>query len=190
MKLKDENKIQLIYNATLKLVRQNGLAGTTMQAVAKEAKIATGTLYIYFHNKEALVVNLFNECMKNSASVFFKNYNTKDPFKVGFQTIWLNILHHRVSNFEQALFLEQCFHSPFIDESTKTSAKKLFDPLRELLERGKKEHRIKNIDTFWLLSFMVGYINEIAKRINYYNKKLTADILDVNFQLCWDGIKA
>jgi TetR/AcrR family transcriptional regulator, repressor of fatR-cypB operon len=190
VKLRDENKISLIYKATLKLVKANGLAGTTMQAVAKEAKIATGTLYIYFNNKESLVVNLFNECVKNSAAVFFRDYDIKAPFKAGFRTIWLNILQHKLSHFDESVFLEQCFHSPFIDEHTKISAKKIFDPLRQLVERGKKEHLIKNIDTFWLIAFMVGYTNEIAKRVTYYNKKATAEIFDLNFQLCWDGVKA
>ena len=146
MKPRDENKIKQIYKATLKLVKENGFAGTTMQAVAKEADIATGTLYIYFNNKEALVVSLFNECIKNFAGVIFGNYNLNAPFKVGFYTIWSNILQHRLSHFDESIFLEQCFHSPFIDETTRKSAKKMFDPLRELLERGKKERLIKNID--------------------------------------------
>jgi AcrR family transcriptional regulator len=190
VKPRDENKISQIYKATLKLVKENGLAGTTMQAVAKEADIATGTLYIYFNNKEDLVVNLFNECIKRSAGIFFRNYNTKAPFKVGFHTIWSNILQHRLLHFEESTFLEQCFHSRFIDETTRNSAKKIFDPLRELLERGKKEQLIKNIDTFWLITFMVGYINEIVKRVIYFNKKLTSEILELNFKLCWDGIKS
>jgi hypothetical protein len=46
------------------------------------------------------------------------------------------------------------------------------------------------MDTFWLLAFMTGFINEIAKRVIYYNRKLTDEALEGNFQLCWDGIKA
>ncbi len=190
MKPRDENKIARIYKATLKLVTATGLSGITMQAVAKEAKIATGTFYIYFENKESLIVGLFHECVKNSQGIFFRNYNINTPFKVGFHTIWSNVLQHRLSRFDESLFMEQCFHSPFIDEQTKIEAKKLFEPLRDLLMRGKKERLIKDIDNFWLITFMIGNINEIAKRVNYFNKKLTTEINDLNFQLCWDGIKA
>lgn len=190
MKVRDENKINNIYTATLKLVKVNGLAGTTMQAVAKEAGIATGTLYIYFANKDELIIRLFNECVKNYASNVFSNYNSNDPFKVGFRKIWQNLLQQRVSKFHESIFIEQCFHSPFIDEDTKTTLKKMFEPLIELLQRGKNEHLVKNIDTFWLMSFVSGTVNEMAKRIIYFNKKQTKDTLDINFQLCWDGIKA
>jgi AcrR family transcriptional regulator len=190
VKFKDENKIDQVFKATLKLVKQKGLAGITMQSVAKEAKIATGTLYIYFKNKESIITSLFDNCVKNSATVFFHNYDASAPFKIGFYTIWSNIVQHRISRFEESIFIEQCFHSPFIDEETKTTLKKMFEPLRDLLNRGKEQHIIKDVDSFWLISFMIGTINEIAKRITYFNKRLTKEIIDLNFKMCWDGIKA
>lgn len=190
MKLRDENKTGRIYQATLKLVKETGIAGITMHLVAKEAKLATGTLYIYFRNKEKLIKSLFDVCIINTQGIFFKNYDVNAPFKVGFQAIWLNILQHRLLRFEESLFIEQAFHSPFLDEQTKAAAKKLMEPLKDLLTRGKTEHLIKDIDNFWLTCFMIGNINEIAKRVNYFNKKLTREEIDQNFQLCWDGIKA
>lgn len=190
VKPKDDNKIEQIYKATLKLVRGNGLAGITMQSVAKEADIATGTLYIYFKNKESIITSLFDVCVKNSASVFFRGYDPGAPFRDGFHLIWTNILQHKLTRFDEGVFLEQCFHSPYIDEGTKITVKKMFDPMRELLERGKNEDLIKEVDTFWLLAFMIGGINEIAKRAVYFNKKLTPEILDISFRMCWDGMKA
>lgn len=190
MKPKDENKVQQIYLGTLRRVRAGGIAGLTMQAVAREAKIATGTLYIYFSSKEVLLVSLFHECVKNSATGFFRDYDPAEPFKVGFRKIWSNILHHRISNFEEMHFIEQFFTSPYIDEETKIKVKKIFDPLRNLIQRGKDEHLIKDVDSFWLIAFMTGNINEVVKRVIYFNKKLTPEIEELNFQFCWDGIKA
>ncbi|HEU4574359.1 MAG TPA: TetR/AcrR family transcriptional regulator [Chitinophagaceae bacterium] len=189
MKVRDENKTDQIYEATLKLVKASGLAGITMQAVAREAGLATGTLYIYFKNKDALIISLFDRCVKSSARDFFKNYNPQSPFKEGFRIIWENIVRHRVTRFDESIFIEQCFHSPFIDEDTKTTLRKMFAPLVQLLDRGKNEGWLKAIDTFWLLGFLIGTINEIAKRVTYFNRKLTPDVLEANFQLCWDGIK-
>jgi AcrR family transcriptional regulator len=190
VKPRDENKINEIYKATLNLVKATGLSGITMQSVAKEAGIATGTLYIYFKNKEALISSLFESCVMGWANAFFKNYDPNEPFKIGFHTIWLNMVQDRLSRFNESIFIEQCFHSPYIDEESKTRLRKMFEPLLQMFERGKKEHLIKDMDTFWLLAFMTGFINEIAKRVIYYNRKLTDEALEGNFQLCWDGIKA
>jgi hypothetical protein len=40
------------------------------------------------------------------------------------------------------------------------------------------------------MAFVGGTINEMAKRIIYFNKKQTKEVSNTIFQLCWDGIKA
>ena len=64
MKPRDDKKTEQIYCATLQLVKEHGLAGITMSDIAQAAKIATGTLYIYFSGKDELINDLFKECRK------------------------------------------------------------------------------------------------------------------------------
>jgi AcrR family transcriptional regulator len=189
VKPKDDKKIEHIYKATLELVNEKGLAGITMGEIAKEAGLATGTLYIYFKSKDELVNALFTACRKASAEVYFKNYDAAKPFKIGFKTIWLNLLKYRLDKFEHAVFLDQCYHSPYIAESNKEITKKLFQPLYKLVERGKEEHLLKNMDTFLLLTYMVGTINEVVKHTHYNGKALTKSMIEQMFNLCWDGIR-
>lgn len=190
MKVRDEKKIENIYQATLALVKDYGLAGITMSTIAKTAKLATGTLYIYFKNKEDLVNTLFTECRKSSAAVYFKGFDAAMPFKTGFKTIWMNLLQHRVKNFEEAVFLDQCYHSPFITESNREITSKLFRPLHALIDRGKEEGLIKNLDTFLLLVFMIGSTHEIVRYYKYSGRKLTGQVTEEMFTMCWDGMKA
>ncbi|MFM7485318.1 MAG: TetR/AcrR family transcriptional regulator, partial [Cytophagales bacterium] len=62
---RDENKIEPIYEATLRLVLKTGFNGLKMADVAKAAKLATGTLYIYFKNKEVLINELYSHLKKS-----------------------------------------------------------------------------------------------------------------------------
>lgn len=189
MKPRDDKKIQQVYKSTLKLVIKNGLAGVTMAEIAKEASLATGTLYIYFKSKSELINSLFMACRNASAAVYFKNYDASMPFKKGLKTIWLNLLNYRIKKFEEAVFIDQCYHSPFITETTKEITKKLFMPLFSLIESGKKQRLIKNEDTILLLTFMAGSINETVKHAHYSNKKLNAATTEQMFKMCWDGLK-
>ncbi len=50
---KEQNK-KLILEATEKLIAEKGITQLTMEEVAQEADLATGTLYLYFSNKESL----------------------------------------------------------------------------------------------------------------------------------------
>ena len=189
MKPKDDKKINQIYQATLQLVKVKGLAGITMGAIAREAKIATGTLYIYFKNKKELINALFTECRNRSAEVYFKDYDPSMPFKKGLKIIWLNLLHYRIKKFEEAVFMDQCFHSPFITQTTKELTKKLFMPLFSLMETGKKQKLVKKTDTLLLLTFMAGSINETVKYAQYSNRKLNKQIIEQMFLMCWNGLK-
>lgn len=190
MKLKDDQKIDQIYKATLALVMEKGLAGITMSEIAKAAGLGTGTLYIYFKSKDELINSLFSHCRKCSAEIYFKNYDPEKPFKIGFKTIWQNLLKYRSERFEEAVFMEQCYHSPFVTESNKEISKKLLQPLYALMERGKKENLIKDMDTFLLLTFMVGSLAEIVKHAHFSGRRITKAMAEEMFQLCWDGLKA
>lgn len=190
VKPRDEQKIQLIYQATLRLVREKGLAGITMSEIAREAKIATGTLYIYFESKEVLINELFTLCRKSSADIYFKGYDPSLPFVQGLRTIWFNLLEFRMEHFQEAVFMDQCYHSPYITETTKELTKKLIQPLYKLVERGKEEKQLKNLDAFMLLVFMVSGINEFVKHSVYSERKITKSSKEELFYLMWDGIKA
>ena len=72
MKPNDDKKIDQIYKAMLRLVEAKGLAGITMSEIAKEANIATGTLYIYFKNKNELINALFTDMQKQVCSSLFQ----------------------------------------------------------------------------------------------------------------------
>jgi hypothetical protein len=122
--------------------------------------------------------------------MYFKDYDDQLPFKIGFKIIWLNLLKYRLQHFNEAIFTEQYYHSPFITETTKEMTQKMFQPLYKLVNRGKNEKLLKDIDSFILLVFMISGINEFAKHSIYRGIKITEPLMEQMFNLCWDGIKA
>lgn len=189
MKPKDENKVLEIHRATLALVKEKGLAGITIEQIAKQAGLATGTVYIYFTNKDELINSLFAVCRKASAEVYFKNYDPQAPFKEGFRTVWMNVLRYRIEKFEEAVFIEQCYHSPFINAGNRDISNQLLKPLFSLMERGKNEQLIKPVDTLLLLAHIIGSMSEIVRHTHYQGRKLSSKEMEAIFGFCWDGLK-
>ncbi len=190
MKPRDDKKVDQIFGATLGLVKQKGLAGITMCEIAREAGLATGTVYIYFKNKDELVNMLFSECRKASVENYFTNYDASKPFKTGFKVVWTNMLKFRTENFEEAVLMDQCYHSPFINDCTKKLTKELTAPIYKLIERGREEGFFKNLDTLSLLTFMMGSIHYPVKHAHYNRTPLNDTAIDSMFTMCWDGLKA
>src|ERR1700759_528120 len=81
VKPRDDNKVRQIFDATLKLVVKSGVAGVTMRQIAREAGIATGTLYIYFTDKEQLISQLYSTCRAAAIDAYFKGYNESFAYK-------------------------------------------------------------------------------------------------------------
>lgn len=56
-------KYHQIIEAAVKVIAENGYHGSQVSKIAKEANVADGTIYLYFKNKEHILVSLFEEKM-------------------------------------------------------------------------------------------------------------------------------
>lgn len=187
--MRDDKKVQQVFNAALGLVKEKGLAGITMCEIAREAGLATGTVYIYFENKEKLLNQLFSACRESSLESYFENYDLTLPFEQGFRTVWMNILRYRINNFEEVVFMDQYYHSPFLNDCTMKLTKQVLRPLTALMERGREEKLLKDMDTITLLSYMFGCIHETVKNAYYSRKTLKKNDVEALYAMCWDGMK-
>ena len=163
MKQKDFSKIDIIFKATLKLIRDYGFAGLTMARIAKGSGMATGTLYIYFKNKEELINELYQSVEKRSSSRFFDGYDKSEPFRVCLRKVWMNYLKNRIENYDESVFMEQYYHSPNITVAQKRLAEAMKEPVYTIINRGKEEGFLNNsVDTEMMFSGMIGFIRELA----------------------------
>ncbi len=59
--MKDENKHQKILHAAIKVFSERGFYNSRVSEIAKEAEVADGTIYLYFKNKDDILISLFEE---------------------------------------------------------------------------------------------------------------------------------
>ncbi len=60
---KQNDKHQRILNAAMKVFAQNGFYNSKVNEIAKEANVADGTIYLYFKNKDDILISLFEDKM-------------------------------------------------------------------------------------------------------------------------------
>lgn len=189
MRTKDESKVAAIYKATLSLVKERGLAGITMSDISKEASIATGTLYIYFKNKDELIKALFSECREKSAREYFAGINATASFEEKLQTVFANIVQYKMKHFDVSAFLEQSYHSPFVCVTDLKKKQKALNPLFALIEDGIEKKKIKDVDADLVLTYLFGIVNEMVKKAYFSNKKLSTEIIGQVYAMFRDGIR-
>ncbi len=59
--MKDENKRNKIIKAAVKVFAEKGFYNSRVSEIAKEANVADGTIYLYFKNKDDILISLFEE---------------------------------------------------------------------------------------------------------------------------------
>jgi TetR/AcrR family fatty acid metabolism transcriptional regulator len=59
--MKDETKHQKIIQAAAKVFAEKGFYNSRVSEIAKEANVADGTIYLYFKNKDDILISLFEE---------------------------------------------------------------------------------------------------------------------------------
>jgi AcrR family transcriptional regulator len=76
VKEKLQSKREQIIVAARELLAEKSYSGTSIKAIANKAKIATGTFYIYFSNKEALIDTIVDDLYKELLN-FIKSERAK-----------------------------------------------------------------------------------------------------------------
>ena len=189
MRIKDESKIECIYKATLSLVKERGLAGITMCDISKAASIGTGTLYIYFKNKEELIRALFQQCRQQSAQQYFEGMDSSASFEDRMENVFSNIIRFKMNYFEVSAFLEQSYHSPFVCMTDLKKKQKALEPLFELVREGIEKKKIKKMEVEMVISFMFGIIHEWVKNSYFSNRRLSTPDIKALYTLFRDGIQ-
>ena len=191
MRLKDEQKIDLFFASTLTLVGQVGLVGLTMPLIAKQSGVATGTLYIYFKNKDDLIHALYKEVKNRFGTTIFIGFSPGLPVQEGFRVIWENSLRYAVSNFPEQVFLQQFMGSPYKrEDQAMTVARPVMAPLAQLLERGQRQGLLKPDTELLIPSLLFGFVQQIAAHIHHTPARLNKTFMDNSFRFLWDAIRA
>lgn len=188
VKPRDETKARDILAATLHEVEAHGLTGLSIEAVARRAGVATGTVYIYFKNKDALLNELYLVTKRELASLAFRDEG--EPVRVAFSRMCGAYVQYLLDHRAEIHFMAQVVSSPFLTAETRTAAAASYAPLHELLERGKRELLLKDLDTPLMLAFLQGTLKELAPIVGAAPRAERKKKLEQISQLCWDALRA
>ena len=189
VKLKDDDKLRAIAQATFTLVEQTGLSGLTMAAIAREAGIATGTLYVYFASKEELMVALYEQAKTETTASLLQGDDPGAPLRSRFEHLWHNWLDRRLTHYAQMVFIEQYYNSPWFSDASRSLSARLSQGWMAVFEAAKSQQIVKDVPTPMLIGSFAGSVRETANLLRAGTLPDSAATRATAFGLCWDGIK-
>ena len=189
MKRKDPAKAAQIRAATLKLVAAKGLSSLTMADIGKEAGVGMGTLYVYFSSKEEIILTLFKELKVANTARIYAKLQPELSFEENLMKLYEGYLYNRLMHYNEHFFIDQCANLPFLDDEARQLEASAFDGVFKLLDMGKAQGLVQDIDNAVLTAHLMGAANELINVLRMSQQALTRAFTEQAYKLGWGGIK-
>ena len=154
MRTKDDRKLQSIKQAVLKLILAEGFQGASIAKIAREAGVSPATVYIYYENKDAMLVDIYRDYREAIDAYLLRRLDDDMDGPQVIETLVYSYYDYIVTHNEQFYFVEQFSSCPALSKSCGHSPGS--SPLYWWLDRLKQRRIIKNFDND-IISAMIFY---------------------------------
>lgn len=110
-----DEKREAILDAALDLFSERGFYGTAVPLLAERAKVAAGTIYRYFENKEAIVNALYRRQKEFLGHALLAEFPFDSPPRDQFHYFWTSACDFARKNPKALAFLELHHHQSYLD---------------------------------------------------------------------------
>jgi len=163
-KSKTNGKYHQILDAAIKVFAQQGFHQATISQIAREAGVADGTIYLYFKNKEDIMVNFFGYKTKQVFGRFREEVdkadNARDKLRV--------LIKRHLEEFQRDRSMAVLYQtetrrfSRMCEEQIREMSKMYLDLVSEIVESGQDEGLMrKDLYMGLVKRFIIGAIDEV-----------------------------
>lgn len=163
MSAKNDKYIRIL-TAAVKVFARQGFYHSTISQIAREAGVADGTIYLYFKNKDDILVNFFSYITKQA----FERFRQAVDSAVTSEEKLRRLIRSHLSAFQQDLNFAIVYQvethqsSRLAEEQIKEMSKMYRDIIAEIVEQGQAEGCFrKDVYVGLVKRFIIGAVDEV-----------------------------
>lgn len=184
MRIRNNDKVQLVKQKAIELIVQDGLEGFSMNKLAKACSISVATLYIYYKDRDDLILKIAMEEGMIMAKAIMKDFSPDMPFEDGLRVQWYNRYQYTKAKPLLNSFFEQLRTSSYQEEFL-ASFLSVFKVnmgkfMQNIFERGEIESM--PFEVYWSIAFAPLY-NLI--RFNNEGQSMSGKPFVMTDQILW-----
>jgi len=184
--LSDEKR-DAILTAAGRLVASQGVAASTAQ-IAKAAKVAEGTVFTYFENKDVMLNALFVRLEMRLAANIGDAFPVQASAQDQLQHVWNALVRWGLQYPDDAKALRQLKVSERITDSTRLHCEGLFGGMLQSLQDKLAAHIDPDRLSFYLGRVLVTLLDTTLDAITAQPEQRQA-LQQAGFDLFWKGIQ-
>lgn len=152
-----------ILEATMQVVVEHGLRGTTISQISKAANMSSGIIYHYYASKEEIIHQLYKQVEDEYRSCVMRRKPLELPIAECYKSIWLSTYDFAISEPIKMAFIERYHNSAYFKDSIATARREMLGKLEQKNRESVKKGELKDlpIETVYAMTGRVAV--EIAK---------------------------
>lgn len=163
-KEKNNDKYHRILEAAVNVFSEQGFFNSTVSQIAREAGVADGTIYLYFKNKEDILVQFFNYKARQVFARFREEVDRADTAVDKLRNLVRRHLEEFQNDPNMAMVYRVETHqkSRLVEAQIKEMSKMYLDIISEIVEQGQEEGVIrKDLYLGLVKRFILGAVDEV-----------------------------
>ena len=153
-----------ILEAAIRVFARQGFHQSTVAQIAKEAGVADGTIYLYFKNKDDILVQFFNYKTKQVFDLFRSEVDRADSSLDKLRYLIRRHLKEFQNNRDMAIVYQVETHqsSRLAEAQIREMSQMYRDLISEIIEQGQQEGAIrKDLYLGLVKRFIIGAVDEV-----------------------------
>lgn len=183
MRGRDIHKETLVKSKVIELIVKDGLEGFSMNKLAKACKISVNTLYIYYKDRDDLIVTIAREEGKRMSDTLLAKFNPNASFENGLRVQWKIRFEYLKDKPLLKSFFDQLQSSTYREQIADslnefTEAVTLF--MKNVIARGEMVD--VSAEVYWSVALAPLY-----SLISFHHKQqgLKGQVVEVNENVLW-----
>lgn len=171
-------KKERILDTMMVLVARNGLQETPLSEIAKHAKVATGTIYHHFKNKQNILDEVYAIKRKEIADLLNAQLDSNDTYEGQVKKLWMTTYEYYRKNSIVFLFIEQVNRTPKLSLEVQKEIANYHTDILTFITKGQSDGVFESMNPWLMLELLHGNIATTVGLLFYHNIDLSQkDIL-------------
>ena len=161
---RNKPKYHLILEAAVKVFAEQGFFQSTISQIAREAGVADGTIYLYFKNKDDILLQFFGFKTKQVFQSFREELDKADSARGKLR----NLIRRHLEEFQNDKNMAVVYqaearsNSRLVEKQLQEMSKMYLDITAEIIEQGQEEGQIrKDLYVSLVKRFVLGAVEEV-----------------------------
>lgn len=152
-----------LLDAALSLFEAKGFDAVAVPEIAREAGVATGTVYLYFRDKTALVNALYRHWKSAYNALVLAPLPLGISPRDAFGTYWRRMTDFALRHPRAVRFMDLHHHAAYLDDESRAMSRAYLDVAHEFMRAAREAGAIRDLDPMMMVALMWGAAAGLVK---------------------------